>query len=204
MNTYKRAIEEIVRFKEAFDSIDPKIPRKLLGELGEFYVLDRLEDLGFKKLIHKGGQTGFDIHIEDNDKKTEVRTSLPKNEGLYPENVRFFGWRVKNRNQKKEVKFNIMIGVALDETFKNPKFYIFTHKEAFSVQDVEMGRFKSVQKKIHLFESKESYKEAIKSKPNLVTKYERYINEHQSEFLNRWDKIHSLILLKKKRRLMLT
>jgi len=193
MNTYKKAIKGIVRFKEAFDSIDPKIPRKLVGELGEFYVLERLErleDLRFKKLIHKGGQAGFDIHIEENDKKIEVRTSLPKNEGLYPGNVRFFGWRVKNRNQKKEVKFDIMIGVALDETFRNPKFYIFTHEEAFLVQDVEIRRFKSVQKKIHLFESEESYKEAIRSKPELVTKYERYINKHQSEFLNRWDKIH--------------
>ena len=144
MNTYKRAIEEIVRFKEAFDSIEPKIPRKLVGELGEFYVLGKLEELGFKKLKHKGGQAGFDVYIEDNGKRIEVRTSLLKNEGLYPEDVRFFGWRVKNRNQKKEGKFDIMIGVALDETFKKPKFYIFTHEEAFSVQDVEIGRFKNV------------------------------------------------------------
>jgi hypothetical protein len=190
MKTYKKAIEEILRFKEAFDSIDPKIPTRLVGELGEFYVLDRLEESGFKKLRHKGGQAGFDVYIEDNGKRIEVRTSLLKNEGLYPEIVQFFGWRVKNRNQKKEGKFDIMIGVALDETFKEPKFYIFTHEEAFSVQDVEIGRFKNVQKKIHLFESEEAYKEAIKSKPELVTKYEIYINEHQSEFLNRWDKIH--------------
>ena len=190
MNTYKKAIEEIVRFKETFDSIEPKIPRKLVGELGEFYVLSKLEELGFKKLKHKRGQAGFDVYIEDNGKRIEVRTSLLKNEGLYPKDVRFLGWRVKNRNQKKEGKFDIMIGVALDETFQKPKFYVFTHEEAFSVQDVEIGRFKNVQKKIHLFESEKAYKEAIRSKPKLVTKYERYINEHQSEFLDRWEKIH--------------
>jgi len=190
MNNYKRAIDEIVKFKENFESIDPKIPRKLVGELGEFYVLDKLYELGFTELKHKGGQAGFDIYIEDNGKKIEVRTSLLKNEGLYPEDVLFFGWRVKNRNQKKEGKFDIMIGVALDETFKKPKFYIFTHDEAFSVQDVDIGRFKNVQKKIHLFESETAYKEAIRSKPKLVTKYERHINEHQSDFLNGWEKIH--------------
>lgn len=125
MMNYKKAIEEIIRFKEAFDSIEPnsKIPRKLVGELGEFYVLDKLNKLRLK-LTHKGGQAGFDILIENNRMKIEVRTSLLKNEGLYPENIRFFGWRVKNRNQKKDGKFDIMIGVALDETFKKPRFYM--------------------------------------------------------------------------------
>lgn len=91
--------------------------------------------------------------------------------------------------KKKEEKFDIMIGVALDDTFTKPKFYVFTHKEALLVDDVNIGRFKNVQKKIHLFKNLKSYKEAVKSKPALVTKFERYINEHQSEFLDKWNKI---------------
>ncbi len=187
---YKKAIEEIIRFKEAFDSIEPnsKIPRKLVGEVGEFYVLNKLKKLGLK-LSHKGGQAGYDILIENNGKKVEVRTSLLKNERLYPEGIKFFGWRVKNRNQKKDKKFDIMIGVALDDTFKKPNFYIFTYQEASLVKDVDIGRFKNVQKKIHLFKTEKVYREALKVKPELVTNYERYINEHQSEFLNKWEKI---------------
>ena len=82
-----------------------------------------------------------------------------------------------------------MVGVALDDTFTRPKFYIFTHKEAFSVDDVDIGRFKNVQKKIHLFKNLGIYKEAMESKPSLITKYEKHINKHREEFLNKWNKI---------------
>jgi len=189
MNTYIKAIKEIIKFKKTFDKIDPKIPRKLVGEIGEFYVLQELYKRGFKNVKHKGGQSGYDIYLEDNSKRIEVRTSLLKNEGLYPKKIQFYGWRVKDRNQKKKVKFDVMIGVALDDTFRYPKFYIFTHKEAFSIEDVNIGRFRSVQKKIHLFENRKTYKEAIRAKPNLVTKYERYINKHPDRFRNKWSKI---------------
>lgn len=189
MNTYRSAIKEIIKFKRIFDKIDPKIPRKLVGEIGEFYALRELCKRGFKKIRHKGGQSGYDIYLEDNGKRIEVRTSLLKSEGVFPKNIQFFGWRVKNRNQKKKAKFDVMIGLALDNTFKYPKFYIFTYKEAFSVGDVKIGRFNNVQKKIYLFKDKRAYKEAIRLKPNLVTKYERYINKHPDRFRNKWSKI---------------
>ena len=177
-----------MNFKKNIEKFYPKIPNKLVGEIGELYVLRELEKRGYS-LEHKGGQSGFDILIKNLEKKVEVRTSLLKNEGTYPKQVQFYGWRVKNRNQKKERKFDIMIGVALDKTFTEPKFYIFTYKEAFSVGDVNIGRFKNVQKKIHLFENQRAYKKAVKSKPALVTKFERYVNTHQSEFLDKWNKI---------------
>ena len=82
-----------------------------------------------------------------------------------------------------------MVGVTIDETFKKPKFYIFTYEEAFLVDDVHMKRFPNVQKKIHLFENKEAYRKAKESKPEYVTNYERYINENYREFLNKWSKI---------------
>jgi hypothetical protein len=191
--TYKRGIKTIIKFKEDFDNIGyPKIPRKLIGELGELYVLSRLRELRAKKLIHKGGQGRYDIYLEDNGRKIEVRTSLLKNEGLYPEPIRFFGWRVKNRNQKKEDKFDIMIGVGLNEAFEKPQFYIFTYDEAFSVEDVEIGRFGNVQKKIHLFQNGKMFKESIKSRPRFVTRGERYINRHPLKFKDRWDKVFEI------------
>ena len=193
VDTYKRGIKTIIKFKEDFDNIGyPKIPRKLIGELGELYVLSKLRELGAKKMTPKGGQAGYDIYLEDSGKKIEVRTSLPKNEGTYPEQIRFFGWRVKNRNQKEDHKFDIMIGVGVDEAFKKPQFYIFTYDEAFSVGDVEIGRFGNVQKKIHLFQNEKMCKEAIKSCPHFVTKGERYINRHPLKFKDRWDKVFEI------------
>jgi hypothetical protein len=191
VGAYRKAIKEIVRFKKAFDKIEstPKLSRKLVGDIGEFYVLCELEQRGYKEIQHKGGQAGYDIYIKDIDKKIEVRTSLSKNEGLYPDGIEFFGWRVENRNAKKKKKFDIMVGVALDGDFIKPKFYVFTHKEAFSVEDVNIGRFKNIKKKIHVFTRKNIYKKAVEQKPELVTKYERYINENQSKFLNKWKKI---------------
>jgi len=185
---YKKTIKCIINFKRDIDKFDPKISHKLIEYIGELYVLYELEKKGFS-VKHKGGQAGFDILIEKLNKKVEVRTSLLKNEGIYPKNVKYYGWRVKDRNQKKERKFDIMVDVSLNDRFTKPKFYIFTQKEAYSVGNVNINRFKRVQKKIHLFETLEAYKLAVKSKPVLVTKFERYINNNQKEFLNKWAKI---------------
>lgn len=187
---YKKAIKAIINFKKVFDDINPKIPKKLMGELGEFYTLEKLERLGFYP-EHKGGLGGYDIYLKEIDKKIEVRTSLLKDEGgVYPDKtIRYWGWRVENRNQKKIKKFDYLIGVTLNDDFSKPKFYIFTYEEAFKVGDVEIGRFKSVKKKIHLFENKRAYEKALKLKPALITSFERQINCRSSKFLDKWNKI---------------
>lgn len=186
---YKKAIKTIIDFKKVFDKINPKIPRKLLGEIGEFYVLSKLNKLGFG-IEHKGGKSRYDIYISEIDKKIEVRTSLLKNEGVYPDStVRFWGWKVENINQRGDRRFDYLIGVALNDDFSKPRFYIFNYKEAFSVGDVNIGRFGNIKKKIHLFENKQSYKKAIKLKPKLISSYERKINRYPARFLNKWDKI---------------
>lgn len=188
-NKNKLAIRAILKFKRDFDRIDPKIPRKLVGEIGEFYAMQRLIDKGFLP-EHRGGQGGYDIHLADINKRIEVRTSLLKNEGIFlDQTMRFYGWRVQNRNQKKRQKFDYLIGVALDDKFLKPKFYIFTYKEAFSVGDVLIGRFNNVKKKISLFENKTTFKKALKQKPKFVTKFERYINRNPKRFLEKWGKI---------------
>lgn len=186
---YSGAINAILKFKRTFDKIDPKIPRKLVGEIGEFYVLRKLEKMGLQPK-HKGGQGGYDIYLKKIDKRIEVRTSLWKNEGVYPDKtIRFWGWRVENRNQKKSEKFDYLIGVGLNDDFTRSRFHIFTYKEAFSVGDTIIGRFNNIKKKIHLFENKTSYKKALRLRPKLITTFERKINMNPSQFLDKWNKI---------------
>ena len=59
MNKYERAIKKIIQFKKAIEAIGlpngvQKILGKLKGEIGELYVLDKLEKRGFKELELKG------------------------------------------------------------------------------------------------------------------------------------------------------
>ena len=189
MQDYKKAIKTITDFRKAFDVIDPKTPRRLVGDLGEFYVLQQFKKLGLDP-EHKGGHGGYDIYLKKNNKRIEVRTSLLKNEGVYLKEIEFFGWRVENMNQKRSEKFDYLVCVALDDKFIKPKFYIFTYKEAFMVDDVNIGRFKNVKKKIHLFKDIKTYKTALKSKQShLITSYEKKINTKPSLFQDKWRKI---------------
>lgn len=185
---YKDIINAFLCFKKSLDSIVPRIPRKMAGDLGEFYVLLAMEKEGYD-FTHKSGQAGYDILLNDPAKRIEVRTSLLKNEGIYPKGINFYGWRVKDREARKEDKFDILICVALDSTFKKPKFYIFTKKEAFSAGNVHIGRFPRIQKKINLFENLRAYKKAIEARPKLVTDLERSFNLNSNLFLNKWRKL---------------
>ena len=187
MVDYEEAIKGIINFKKTFDNIDPKIPKKLLSYLGECYVLKELENRNFL-VKHKGGQAGYDILIQNNNKRIEVRTSLLKNEGLYPQDIMFYGWRVLEHKQSED-KFDYLIGVAMDENFEKPNFYIFTQKEALSVEDVKINRFQKIKKKIHIFQNLNDLKKAKETRPQITTEYEMYINRNLNEFLDRWDKI---------------
>jgi len=188
---YQSIINAFLCFKKSLDKVAPRIPRKMAGDLGEFYVLLAMEKMGYD-FTHKSGQAGHDILLNDPVKRIEVRTSLLKNEGIYPRGINFYGWRVKDREARKEDKFDILVCVALVDTFKKPKFYIFTKKEAFSAGDVHIGRFPRIQKKITLFENLVAYKKAVKTKPELVTKFERYFNLNSKVFLNKWNKLNKI------------
>lgn len=188
-NTYTKAVKEILRFKKAMDKVEPKIPKKLVGDLGELYALNKLEMIRLRP-ERKGGHGSYDIYLKGIKKRIEVRTSLWKNEGVYKnESILFWGWKVENRNQKRSGKFDYLVCVGLTDEFTNPRFYVFTYQEAFKVGDVEIGRFKNVKKKIHLFKNKNSYIKALKLKPEYITPFERQINRFPSRFLNQWKKI---------------
>lgn len=192
MENYKKAIKIIVEFRKKFNNLDKdensKVPRKLVGEIGEFYALQKFKQLGFEPK-HKGGQGSYDIDLIKINKRIEVRTSLLKNEGVYPKEIYFYGWRVQNKNQKNDKKFDYLVCIALDNNFIKPKFYVFTYKEAFKVGNVNMGRFRNVKKKIHLFKNKAIYKKALKSKKKLITLYEQKINNNPFLFKDKWKKI---------------
>jgi hypothetical protein len=195
---YKKLIDLIVRFKKEYNHTLSKlevteslhkVPNKIAGTVGEFYVTQELVKLGHKDLEYKSGQSAFDLFLPSLNKRIEVRSSLLKNEGLYPKGVDFYGWRVQDRSQKVEQKFDVLVCVALPEDFSKPQFYVFTHTEAFKVDDVKIGRFPNVKKKINIFRDHKTFVEAIQSKPEAVTRYERYINRNQPLFLNAWDKL---------------
>lgn len=184
----KKAIKAIINFKKEFERTGMVLPRRdLVGEVGELYALEALQKEGLHP-NRKGGQGRYDIEL--NNKKIEVRTSLLKNEGVYPDKtIRFWGWRVENRNQNRRHKFDFLVGVALANDLSKPKFYVFSYKEAFSVDDVYIGRFSNVKKKIHLFENKRAYRKAMKQKPALITQFERRLNSNPARFRNKWGKI---------------
>jgi len=185
---YQHVINAFLLFKKSLDGIAPRIPRKMAGDLGEFYVLQVLQKLRYD-CTHISGQAGYDILLNNPTRRIEVRTSLLKNEGIYPKGINFYGWRVKDRGARREDKFDILVCVALDDSFTKPKFYVFTKEEAFSAGDVHIGRFPRIQKKITLFENRVAYQEAIKAKPKLVTKFERYFNQNSRVFLDKWSKL---------------
>ncbi|ATZ61281.2 MAG: hypothetical protein BME93_04080 [Methanosarcinales archaeon Met12] len=180
-------IEEIIVRLKKYKSIGRPLPHGLVSKLGKKCVLDKLNGLGFKKLTPDKRKAN--IYIDYNGKKinVKIRTSTLKNEGLYPKDVKYWGWTVKEWD-KQEIEYDILVGVALNDDFVGAQFYIFTREEALLIDDIRIKRFKNVQNKIHLFESEEAYRKAIE-KPKIVTKYERYINENKSEFLCKWAKI---------------
>jgi len=90
----------------------------------------------------------------------------------------------------KRASYDFLIGVTLDDSWKRPKFYIFTAQEACSVGDVQMGRFSSVRKKIHLFKDREVFRQALACRQSiLITPFERTINQHPGRFKDKWNKL---------------
>ena len=190
---YTGAIDSILAFKENFERLDigldkqQKVPKKLMSELGEFYVLRELNQR-FKDVIPKGGAGSYDIAV--GDLKIEVKTSLFKKDRLYNNQVNFWGWTVKRSGQKKENKFDFLVGVALDESWIKPDFYIFSYEDAYTKNsDVKIQGYGNIERKINVFQEEQDFLSAINISPDQITEQERYINQNKSEFLSRWDKI---------------
>jgi hypothetical protein len=179
---YTDAYNAIKRLYESLIASGEKFPPFLVGLCGELLVKSKLSENNIP-YTSKGGQAGFDIVLEDG-RRIEVRSSLLKNEGIYSKDVMFYGWRIKDRG--KEEKYDFLICVAIDEGLTNPKFYIFTKDEAMKAGDVNIPRFRKVQKKLHLFRTLEEMNKAIEERPNFVTEWEREVNKNQDKYKERW------------------
>ncbi|MGQ9469805.1 MAG: hypothetical protein ACUVTD_08330 [Nitrososphaerales archaeon] len=181
---YREAYQTIRELVESLRNLNGKLPTFLVGFSGELLVKSKLMEDNIP-FTSKGGQAGFDIVLKASGKKIEVRSSLLKNEGIYPEDVMFHEWRIKDRD--KEEKYDYLVCVAFNEGLTNPRFYIFTKEEAMKAGDVDIPRFRKVQKKLHLFRSLEEMEKAIKERPDYVTEWERQVNQSRSKYENRWE-----------------
>jgi hypothetical protein len=181
---YVEAYRTIRRLVELLSELDERVPTLLVGLCGELLVKSKLAEYGIP-FLPKGGQAGFDIVLEASGKRIEVRSSLLKNEGIYPKGIMFYGWKIKDRGR--EVKYDYLLCVAFDEGLTNPRFYIFTRDEALQAGDVNIPRFKRVQKKLHLFRSLEEMEKAIRERQNYVTEWEQHVNHNRSRYEHRWE-----------------
>ena len=181
---YLQAYQVIRRLVELLTELNEKVPTLLVGFCGELLVKSKLAENGIR-FLSKGGQAGFDIELKDSGKRIEVRSSLLKNEGIYPKDIMFYGWRIKNSNSK--VKYDYLVCVAFDERLTNPRFYVFTRDEALQAGDVSIPRFRNVQKKLHLFRSLEEMEKAVEERPSYVTEWERHVNRSRDKYEDRWE-----------------
>ena len=190
---YKTAIDLILSFKRDFKSLNihpekkEKVPKKLVSELGELYVIHELMK-HFDNVEPYGGQAKYDIKV--GDKRVEVKTSLLKNDGLYDKQVQFWGWTVIRATQKEMKKFDFLVGVPLKDDWSVEGFYIFSYDEAVTNNtEVKIKRYPSISKKIHIFQNDQDFAKAKQDYPEEVTDLENRIIHTKNDFFNRWDKI---------------
>jgi len=176
-----------------------KIPHRLLGPIGELYVLSKLkEEIPDIKdsIIYKGGSSSYDIIIKTKKRefKIEVKTSALKNAkddgiGIDDKTHYYWGWplqkitkTVKKRGKKKKYDFIICVGV--NENYSNPVFYIFNYDCANGFKPVKMSRYGKV-KKLMIFKNLESLNTAKNWKDNgekLMTLRENEINKNKKKY----------------------
>ncbi len=185
MDRYQATYEAVRRLYESLMSLKEKQPTYLIGLAGELLVKTHLTEsrIPFEA---KGGQAGYDILLRDRESKNriEVRSSTLKNEGLYSEKIMFYGWRLQNWNE--EIGYDYLVCVAFDDALSNPRFYLFRRDEVEKANDVWIGRFGKVRKKLHLFRTLDEMEKAVAEKPELVTQWERTVNQEQKEYENCW------------------
>ncbi len=190
MQDYSQHIEAIVKFKKNFNfggKEDERVPRKLVGNLGEFYVADALVKNGFDVEL-KNGQAKCDILVNKTI-RVNVKTSFFKDEGKYQDGIKCFGWRIQTKEQKNVDNFDFLIGVTLEDSFEKPEFYVFSKKETVNLQEIKLKKFANILKKIDIFGSIADMEKALRTDKEAISGYEDYINRHKEEFLNRWEKI---------------
>ncbi len=186
MDRYQATYESVRRLYESLMSLKEKQPTYLIGLAGELLVKTQLTEsrIPFEA---KGGQAGYDILLCDRESnnRIEVRSSTLKNEGIYSEKIMSYGWRLQNWNEE-EIGYDYLVCVAFDDVLSNPRFYLFRRDEVMKANDVQIGRFGKVRKKLHLFRTLDEMEKAVAEKRELVTQWEITVNQKRKNYENRW------------------
>lgn len=93
--------------------------------------------------------------------------------------------------KEKEI-FDFFVCVSLDDSWKKPKFYIFSYDEINSIEYHNKNikwQFRTVKKALKIFESPEIMDKAFDIRPELFVNKEREINKNLSMYENAWNKI---------------
>jgi hypothetical protein len=197
-------IDAILDFKEKVYPVDKRASKELMFLLGEYYVLQKLCPT-YPNAEHKGGQVHCDIIIENPHIEIEVKTSTLKNDKrIFKGEISIWGWTVETEKQQnkrisdKESKprFNYVVCVALDQTWRFPKYYVFSWKEAIiNNNDVIKRAHANIKKRIHIFQNPADYKVAqditknLDNKSNEITELDEKISKDELHYLERWDRI---------------
>ena len=112
------------------------------GYLGELLVYQKLqkEELKPEQL---GKQSGYDIHVKN--VKIEVKTSSLKDDGF---GITNWGWTLLRKNQ--EIKYDLVICVALDDNLNVEGYYCISKKNLTSFLSPH-GRFTSIMNRFQKF-----------------------------------------------------
>ena len=200
-NDCNQMIKAILSFKSAVKGIDDKASNKLAYLLGEYYALQQILQR-YPTAIHRGGQGHFDIEIKNPAIKIEVKTSTYKEDKRVYPGIWLWGWTVETSKQQTrrkktgEKRFDYLITVSLDETWENPRFQIFSWKEAIDENpDIEIKGLSNIKKRIHLFQNSEDFQKARNIARQFPEKYrepsklEEDIIENPKKFENNWNRI---------------
>lgn len=201
-------IDACINFKNSVAMFDEKekLSKKILSVLGEFYVLRELLAYGFPYVTYKGGQSSDDLLIENPRIRIEVKTStLKKDTRIFQGKIDVWGWTAETRNQmekrmknKHDTRFDYLVAVALDKTWEQPNFYVFSYDETVTNSTLEYPLEKSpiypsIFKRIQAFQTQEDFDYALKIEPenkrDFITPVDRALVGRKNDFERNWGKI---------------
>jgi hypothetical protein len=206
----KIVIEACIAFKNSVDIIEEneKLSKKVMSILGEYYVLRQLLSTEFPNAIHKGGHGSYDIEIPNKPPmKIEVKTSTLKQDSrIFKGKIWTWGWTVETKKQaeKKDAKkprFHYLVTVALDKSWTQPEFYIFSYDETAKIfcldyPDDKIPIHASISKRILAFQNRDDFENALSigmqnaNKYDFISPLDIAVFEKPGDFKDNWKKLY--------------
>ena len=183
---YEEYLDQARKFSEIFIKHGDRPPVDMVGWVGEWTTAVKLRSLKISTM-KLGAQSKYDFLLSTM-KGLEVRTSIFKHEGFYKTDkgeINYFGWKIKDWD--KDLKFDYLVCIGFPSGISNPRFFIFPRDIAESVESLRFGQFRKVEKGLHIFRTIEEARLAAKLNPQIMTPRKLWINEHLSDFEDKWD-----------------